>query len=327
MRRTYSNPWQGYISTIDAGVQLVMASFNSWNGEKLHGYKYLLTDVLKEQMGFDGIVVGDWNGHQEVEGCYAYSCAQTINAGLDMFMVTDSWKRLYKNTLNQVVNGEIAMQRLDDAVRRILRVKLRYDLFNKKKPSLRASNFPNDFIGSPAHRDIARQAVRESLVLLKNNERTLPADPSKKIMIVGKGAKDISKATGGWSFTWQGTGNTNSNFPGATSIFEGLESLIEKNEGTVIYSKDGAFSEKPDLAILVIGENPYAEYQGSLNSLEFINKDFNHLKVAESLQAQNIPVVYLFLSGRPMWVNKELNRSDAFIAAWLPGTEGGVSLR
>jgi len=314
---------QGYISTIEAGVQLVMASFNSWNGEKLHGYKYLLTDVLKEQTGFDGIVVGDWNGHQEVEGCYAYSCAQTINAGLDMFMVTDSWKRLYKNTLNQVVNGEIAMQRLDDAVRRILRVKLRYDLLNKKKPSLRESDFPNDFIGSPAHRDIARQAVRESLVLLKNNERTLPADPSKKIMIVGKGAKDISKATGGWSFTWQGTGNNNSNFPGATSIFAGLESLIAKNKGTVTYSENGAFSEKPDLAILVIGENPYAEYQGSINSLEFINKDFNHLKAAESLQAQNIPVVFLFLSGRPMWVNKELNRSDAFIAAWLPGTEGG----
>ena len=313
---------KGYLTTIEAGVQFVMASFNSWNGEKLHGYKYLLTDVLKEQMAFDGVVVGDWNGHQEVEGCFSYSCAQTINAGLDMFMVTDSWKMLYQNTLKQVRKGDISEDRLNDAVKRILKVKTRYGLFEKKRPSLRYLDMSRENIGSQAHRDISRQAVRESLVLLKNNKKTLPLNPNTNILVIGKGAKEISKASGGWSFTWQGTGTSNKDFPRATSIYDGLEMFINKNNGKISYSENGKFSEIPDIAILVIGENPYAEYQGSINSLEFLNKDFEHLKVAKKLKEEGVPIVYLFLSGRPMWVNKELNNSDAFVAAWLPGTEG-----
>ena len=313
---------KGYYSTIDAGVQFVMASFNSWNGEKLHGSKYLLTDLLKDQMKFDGVVVGDWNGHQEVDGCYSYSCAKTINAGLDMFMVTDSWKMLYQNTLQQVKSGDISKERLDDAVRRILRVKTRYGLFEKNKPSDRHLDFPDESIGSKLHRDISRQAVRESLVLLKNNNRTLPLDPTRNILVIGRGANEISKAAGGWSFTWQGTGTSNEDFPGATSIYEGLEAFVKRNNGKISYSEKGKFTEIPDVAILVIGENPYAEYQGSINSLEFLNNDFEHLQIAKKLKEKGVPVVYLFLSGRPMWINRELNTSDALVAAWLPGTEG-----
>ena len=218
--------------------------------------------------------------------------------------------------------GEISLERLNDAVRRILRVKSNYGLFSKLEPSKRYLDFPLETIGSQRHRDLSRQAVRESLVLLKNNNQTLPLNPSLNFLVIGRGAKEISKAAGGWSFTWQGTGTTNKDFPGATSIYEGLELFVEKNNGTISYSKKGKFTKTPDIAILVIGEDPYAEYQGSINSLEFLNDDFEHLKVAKDLREKGVKVVYLFLSGRPMWVNRELNTSDAFVAAWLPGTEG-----
>lgn len=313
---------QGYFSTIESGVQFIMASFNSWNGEKLHGHEYLLTNLLKKDMGFKGVVLGDWNGHQEVDGCLVSSCPEAINAGLDMFMVTDSWKSLYKNTLAQAKSGKISISRLNDAVRRVLRVKLLYGLFNKERPAYRYKSFPNETIDSKSHRDLARQAVRESLVLLKNNNKTLPLNPSKKILVIGKGAKDISKISGGWSFTWQGTGTTNKNFPGATTIYQGLERFVKKAKGEIYYSVDGKSQSKPDSAIIVIGEDPYAEYQGSVNDLSFNNNEFDHLTIAKELKEKGVEIIYLFISGRPLWVNKELNTADAFVATWLPGTEG-----
>jgi beta-glucosidase len=314
---------QGYISTINAGVQFVMASFNSWNGDKLHGQKYLLSDLLKDQLGFDGIVLGDWNGHQEVAGCSVESCANAINAGLDMFMITENWRSLYKNTLQQVLSGEILEVRLEDAVRRILRVKLRYGLHEKGKPSSRISPEDINSIGSSEHRDLARKAVQESLVLLKNNKNVLPIDPSKKILIVGEGSKRISKATGGWSLTWQGSNTDNSDFPKATSIYDGFSKIVKEGNGKIEYSVDGKYKAKPDIAILVIGENPYAEYQGSVENLLLTGVEFNHLRVASQYRKENIKVITLLISGRPLWVNRELNASDAFVAAWLPGTEGG----
>ena len=314
---------KGYMSTIEAGVQFVMASFNSWNGDKLHGHKYLLTDILKGQLGFDGVVLGDWNGHQEVQGCSVVSCEKAINAGLDMFMITENWRSLFKNTLQQVQEEKISEARLNDAVRRILRVKLRYGLLEKGKPSSRISLEDIKSIGSKEHRDLARKAVQESLVLLKNNKNALPIDPSKKILIVGEGSKRISKATGGWSLTWQGTNVGNSEFPGATSIYAGFSKIVKEGNGKIEYSEDGEYKIKPDIAILVIGEDPYAEYQGSVENLLFTNTDFNHLDVASQYKKENIKVITLFISGRPLWVNRELNASDAFVAAWLPGTEGG----
>ncbi|BBW91175.1 1,4-beta-D-glucan glucohydrolase [Pseudoalteromonas sp. PS1M3] len=314
---------QGYVGGLTAGSQSVMASFNSWHGKKNHGNKYLLTDVLKTKMGFDGFVVGDWNGHGQVAGCTNESCPQAVNAGLDIFMVpTDAWKPLYNNTIAQVKAGTIPMARIDDAVARILRVKLRAGLFEKPSPAKRKFSGKVALIGAPAHRDIARQAVQESLVLLKNNNHILPINPSSNILIAGDTANNIGKQSGGWSITWQGTNNKNEDFPGATSIYAGLKAQIDTAGGNAILSPNGTFDTKPDVAIVVFGEEPYAEGHGDKDNLEFERGNKRSLKILKALKQQNIPVVSVFISGRPMWVNSELNASDAFVAAWLPGTEG-----
>ena len=314
---------QGYVGGLTAGSQSVMASFNSWHGKKNHGNKYLLTDVLKTKMGFDGFVVGDWNGHGQVAGCTNESCPQAVNAGLDIFMVpTDAWKPLYNNTIAQVKAGTIPMARIDDAVARILRVKLRAGLFEKPSPAKRKFSGKVALIGAPAHRDIARQAVQESLVLLKNNNHMLPINPSSNILIAGDAANNIGKQSGGWSITWQGTNNKNEDFPGATSIYAGLKTQIDTAGGNAILSPNGMFDTTPDVAIVVFGEEPYAEGHGDKDNLEFERGNKRSLKILKALKQQNIPVVSVFISGRPMWVNSELNASDAFVAAWLPGTEG-----
>ena len=314
---------QGYIGGLTAGSQSVMASFNSWHGKKNHGNKYLLTDVLKTKMGFDGFVVGDWNGHGQVAGCTNESCPQAVNAGLDIFMVpTGAWKPLYNNTIAQVKAGTIPMARIDDAVARILRVKLRAGLFEKPSPAKRKFSGKLALIGAPAHRDIARQAVQESLVLLKNNNHILPINPSSNILVAGDAANNIGKQSGGWSITWQGTNNKNEDFPGATSIYAGLKAQIDTAGGIAILSPNGTFDTKPDVAIVVFGEEPYAEGHGDKDNLEFERGNKRSLKILKALKQQNIPVVSVFISGRPMWVNSELNASDAFVAAWLPGTEG-----
>ena len=191
-----------YVEAIKNDAQVVMASFNSWNGIKMHGHKYLLTELLKNKMGFDGFVVGDYNGHMEVPGCSVSNCAESINAGVDMFMVTDAWKDLYTNTMNQVKSGEISEDRVNDAARRILRVKARAGVLDVKKPSGRRYALKEGVLGSNEHRSISRQAVRESLVLLKNNQSVLPIDRSSNILVLGKAAKEIKYMTGGWSMTW-----------------------------------------------------------------------------------------------------------------------------
>lgn len=314
---------QGYVGGLAAGAQSVMASFNSWHGKKNHGNKYLLTDILKDRMGFDGFVVGDWNGHGQVAGCTNESCPQSVNAGLDMFMVpTGAWKPLYENTIAQVNSGEISLSRIDDAVSRILRVKVRAGLFEKPSPANRPLSGKIELIGNEKHRAIARKAVRESLVLLKNNNNTLPISPTKNILITGDGANNIGKQSGGWTITWQGTGNTNEEFPGGTSIYAGIESVVSQAGGKVQLSSDGTFNTRPDIAIVVFGEEPYAEGNGDLNNLEYQRGNKKDLALLKSLKAKGIPVVSVFISGRPMFVNAELNTSDAFVAAWLPGSEG-----
>jgi len=314
---------QGYVSGLGAGAQSVMASFNSWNGEKVHGSRYLLTDVLKNTMGFDGFVVGDWNGHGQVTGCTNENCPQAVNAGLDIFMVpTDAWKPLLENTIAQVKANIIPMSRIDDAVSRILRVKFRAGIFDKPSPEKRMYSGKTELIGSKAHRDIAQQAVRESLVLLKNKNNLLPLSPKLNILVAGDGADNIGKQSGGWTITWQGTGNTNNDFPGGTSIFQGLAKQVKKAGGTTQLSVDGSYTAKPDVAIVVFGENPYAEGQGDIDSLNFQQGDKSSIALLKQFKQQGIPVVSLFISGRPMWVNAELNASDSFVAVWLPGSEG-----
>lgn len=313
---------QGYYEALDAEVQTVMATFNSWNGVKIHGHKFLLTDVLKNQMGFDGFVVSDWNGIGQVEGCTNNSCAQAINAGIDMVMVPEQWKGFLRNTLKQVKAGEISMARIDDAVERILRVKIRAGLFEKGLPSSRKVAGNADLIGAPAHREVARDAVRKSLVLLKNDD-VLPLRAGQHVLVAGDGADNIGKQNGGWTITWQGTENKNSEFPGATSIYNGLANAMNSIGGSTELSVSGNWSKKPDVAVVVFGEEPYAEGQGDVHTLAYRNGRIEDLELMQKLQSQDIPVVSVFITGRPLWVNAEINSSDAFVVAWLPGTEGG----
>ena len=313
---------QGYLSALDADVQSVMVSFNSWNGRKLHGHKELLTDVLKGQLGFDGLVVSDWDGIGQVEGCTTENCAQAINAGIDLIMVPQGWRNLIGNMLKQVESGIIPMSRIDDAVTRILRIKIRAGLFEKGAPSTRQLAGEAEIIGSPKHRAIARDAVRKSLVLLKNKNQLLPLKGQQHILVTGDGADNIGKQNGGWTITWQGTENKNSDFPGATSIYAGLKQAVESNGGSVELSADDSWVKKPDVAVVVFGEEPYAEGVGDIESLMYRDGHQADLELLKSLKAKNIPVVAVFLTGRPLWMNAELNSSDAFVVAWLPGSEG-----
>ncbi|WP_301720482.1 glycoside hydrolase family 3 protein [Pseudidiomarina terrestris] len=314
---------QGYVGGLEAGAQTVMASFNSWNGEKIHGSEYLLTDVLKQKMGFDGFVVGDWNGHGQIPGCSNHDCPQAANAGLDVYMVpTGAWKPLYENLVQQVRDGIIPQTRVDDAVRRILRVKMRAGLFNKPSPAQRPLAGKTELIGSDAHRAIARDAVRQSLVLLKNNGQLLPLNPSQHILVAGSGADNIGQQSGGWTISWQGTGNTNADFPGGTSIYAGIAEQVEQAGGKAVLAPTGTYQDQPDVAVVVFGEEPYAEGNGDIANLDYQRGNATDLALLQQLQADGIPVVALFISGRPMWVNPELNAADAFMAIWLPGSEG-----
>lgn len=312
----------GYVPAIEAGVQTIMASFNSWNGVKMHGHGYMLTDVLKERMGFNGFVIGDWDGHSEVPGCTNTDCPKAFIAGVDMYMAPESWKGVYESTLAAVKSGEIPMERLDDAVRRILRVKLTAGVFEKPKPSERVGAGEVGLLGSADHREVARRAVRQSMVLLKNNGGLLPLDGGQTVLVVGDGADSISKQSGGWTLSWQGGGYENSDFPNGESILSGIQQAVEASGGRVIFDEAGEADVDADVVIAVYGENPYAEYQGDRDHLDFGTEGFDTTKLA-AFRAKGVPVVSVFFSGRPLWTNPEINASDAFVAAWLPGSEGG----
>jgi beta-glucosidase len=316
------NDAAGYPAAIEAGAQSIMVSFSSWQGVKMVGNYGLLTEILKDRWHFDGFTVGDWNAQGQLPGCTDASCPQAVNAGLDMFMAPNDWRQLYANTLEQVRAGEIPRSRLDDAVRRILRVKLRDHLFKEGPPASRPLAGDFELLGSPRHRAIARRAVRESLVLLKNEHHLLPLEPRERVLVAGAGANSIPQQCGGWTLTWQGTGTTNSDFPHGESIWQGIEAAVHAAGGAATLSPEGTFKEKPDVAIVVYGESPYAEFEGDVPNLEFSPGNATDLELLERLRAQGIPVVSVFLSGRPLWVNPELNASNAFVAAWLPGSEG-----
>ena len=319
---------QGYYGAMAAGVQTVMASYNSWNDisggvnyGKMHGSKELLTDALKIKMGFDGFIISDWNAIAQVPGCSNASCPQSINAGVDMIMVPDDWKAFITNTTAQVNSGEIAMARIDDAVTRILRVKFRAGMFGKK-PSQGAYAGSVDAVQSRA---LARHAVRESLVLLKNNNSILPLSRSKKILVVGKSANSMSNQVGGWSLTWQGMDNVNSDFPAGDTILAGIKEMA--GQAQVVYSETARDVDPGqfDAVIAVLGETPYAETSGDTtpsNSLLHTSRYPEDLAVLKAVSGKGRPVITVFLSGRPLFTNDLLNLSDAFVAAWLPGTEG-----
>jgi beta-glucosidase len=312
----------GYQAALAAGAQIVMASYSSWRGQKMHGNHALLTDVLKGRFGFAGFVIGDWNGHAQLPGCTAVSCAAGVNAGLDMLMAPDGWKELQANLVAQAAAGQISGVRLDDAVRRILRVKLRARLLSEGRPSSRPYAGRFELLGAPAHRAVARQAVRESLVLLKNHNHVLPLAPHQRVLVAGEGADSVARQSGGWTIDWQGT-EPNQVFPHAQTIYAGIAEHVGEAGGTAELSISGEFHTRPDVAIVVFGETPYAEYAGDVATLEYSPGDKRDLALLKRLRELDIPVVAVLLSGRPLWVNAELNAADSFVAAWLPGPEGG----
>ncbi|WP_173427207.1 glycoside hydrolase family 3 protein [Pseudoxanthomonas suwonensis] len=312
----------GYKTAIEAGAQSVMASFNSFHGTKMHGHQPLLTDVLKGRMAFGGFIVGDWNGHGQIPGCSNDDCPATFVAGLDMAMAPDSWKGMYETTLAAAKNGTLPIERLDDAVRRILRVKFLMKLFDAPKPSQRALGGKFELLGAPEHRAVARQAVRESLVLLKNQGGVLPLRTDQRVLVAGDGADNMTKQTGGWTLSWQGTGTVRADFPNADTIWEGIARAVKAGGGQAELAVDGKYRNKPDVAVVVFGEEPYAEFQGDIPNLLFNPGNDSDLELIRRLKADGIPVVAVFITGRPLWMNREINAADAFVAAWLPGGEG-----
>ena len=312
----------GHLAAIDAGALTVMAAYNSWRGEKVHGSHYLLSEVLKGALGFDGFVVSDWNGYQQVANDHAEACARTVNAGVDMLMVGEDWPRAYHDLLQQVRTGAVSRIRIDDAVTRILRVKARAGKFRQGPPSTRPAAGDTNIVGAQAHRDLARRAVRRSLVLLKNNG-LLPLPRNASVLVAGDAAHNVGKQCGGWTLTWQGTGNDNADFPNGTSIYEGIAQAVADSGSAVLRPGGEGDDVDADVAIVVFGENPYAEGDGDRHHLSYSADNAEPLAILRRLKSQGIATVSVFVTGRPMWVNPELNASDAFVVAWLPGTEGG----
>ncbi|MGB0343702.1 MAG: glycoside hydrolase family 3 protein, partial [Parvibaculales bacterium] len=308
-----------YIDALGVGVQTVMASFSSWNGQKMHHHKYLLTDILKGRMGFDGFVVGDWNGHEQVPGCSPSNCADAINAGVDMIMVPYDWKKFLENTIQQVKRGGISRARLDDAVRRILRVKFRAGLMKGKAPSERFLAGRDALIGFAAHRKVARKAVRKSLVLLKNNG-ALPVR-SSRVFIAGAGADNVRMQAGGWTMDWQGRDVAAKKYKGFTTIGAGLRSALAENDVRVVKKADAL--RAGDTAIYVFGETPYAEFEGDKESTDYDKLSAKDVAFFEDMKAKGVKTVAVFLTGRPSGVDQLIDLSDAFVVAWLPGSEGG----
>jgi beta-glucosidase len=310
-----------YPAAIKAGVASVMASFNSINGTKMHGNAPLLTGELRGKLGFEGLVVGDWNGHGQVEGCTNSDCPQSLMAGLDVYMVPEDWKALHASLVREVKDGTIPMARLDEAVLRVLRLKQALGIFdNEVKPSERAYGGRWELLGSPEHRAVAREAVAKSQVILKNTG-ILPLKRGARIEVAGSAADNIPQQAGGWSVTWQGGGDlTAADFPGATSIYAGIAAAARDAGGSATLAKDGASASRPDVAIVVFGEKPYAEFVGDRKDLAF--RDEEGLELLKAYRAKGVPTVAVFLSGRPLWMNREINAADAFVAAWLPGSEG-----
>jgi beta-glucosidase len=303
-----------YVDAIEQGVGTIMATYNSWNGQKVHGYKYLLTDVLKTELGFEGFIISDWKGVDQVSGDYKEAIKLSINAGVDMVMVPDRYKTFISYTKELINEGQISMSRIDDAVKRILKQKILLGLF--EQPFAATSSAEIDAFGSTEHRDIARQAVRESLVVLdaKNNVLPLKQD-GQTIGLAGVLADDLGAQCGGWTIAWQGG---NGDITEGTSILEGFNKITNTSE--VIFNQNGDFEQEIDVAIVVIGEKtPYSEGGGDRSSLNIENQDIALLK---KLKSQNIPTVALLISGRPMIIGEALQHSDAMIAAWYPGTEG-----
>lgn len=329
MARTHA---AGYYAALDAGVETVMATYNSWNDQsdgrdygKLHGSREVLTGILRDRMAFDGLLVSDWNGIEQVAGCRKDHCPQAINAGLDLIMVPEDWKAFITNTVGDVNEGRIPMARIDEAVTRILRTKIRTGLFDQPAS---ASPF-NGRQDAVQFRDLAREAVRKSVVLLKNENAALPLRSGAKVLVVGASADSLSNQSGGWSLTWQGTENTNEQFGGGSTVLNALRETLGADN--VVFSVDGAGVDPSQFSavIAVLGETPYAEYNGDVRFPTPVQHSLQHpadLAALRAVSGKGAPVITVLYSGRPSYANDLINLSDAFVAGFLPGTEGGSGL-
>ncbi len=301
-----------YRAAVKAGIGAIMVGFNDLHGTSMHAHKTLITDTLKKSMGFDGIVMTDWRGYSR------FGRNKVINAGVDMVMAVNGDMEDFRQGVKKGVDsGEVSIERINDAVRRILRQKLRLGLFENPFPDTTLTHK----IGIKKHRDKARQAVRESMVLLKNTNNTLPINSeAEKIVVVGEHANNAGLQSGGWTIRWQGVDTT---YKGATTILDGIQKMAE---GTIIYDANGTETHTDaDLAIIVVGEQPYAEFFGDIGderskcTFELPLKQQNYIK---KYHDADVPTIVVLISGRPLLVTRQISQSDAFIAAWLPGSEG-----
>lgn len=308
-----------YIDAIKAGAKNIMVSYSSWNGLKMHGNKYLLSDVLKKELGFKGFLVSDWAAIDQLGKDYKTDIEISINAGLDMIMIPNGPDKennyvQFINFLKELVNeGKVPIERIDDAVRRILSVKFEMGLFENYKVDKKLTAK----VGSKEHRQVAREAVRQSLVLLKNDKNILPLSKSlKRIHVTGRAADDIGIQCGGWTISWQG--NTGNVISGGTTILQAIKNTVSKKT-EITTSTDGKGAEGADVCLVVVSENPYAEMFGDREDLSLSKDD---IQTIENAKASGVPVVVILLSGRPMIITDQISKVDGFIAAWLPGTEG-----
>ena len=335
---------QPFVNAIDTGVLTIMASFSSWNGTKCHAHRQLLTDILKQQLGFKGFVVSDMQGIDYVADDFYMAVERSVNAGIDMFMVPENWRDFIAHLTTHVELGSVSMARINDAVRRIILVKVAAGLFDKPSPQDRMWSGHQSF-GSTEHRQVAREVVSKTQVLLKNENNTLPLSKSARILVCGKSAHNLGHQCGGFTLSWQGESGNHS--IKGESIWQAITAQAQHaclHEPDDLQHID---SGKFDVAVAVIGEQPYAEGVGDIHypsdniaqmssqidgavnltqsigdSLELAHLYPEDIAILKQLKLLGLPVVTLLISGRPLIVNKELALSDAFVASWLPGSEG-----
>ncbi len=304
----------GYRPAIEMGAGSIMPSYNSWNGEKCSGSHTLLTDILKTEMGFEGFLISDYAAVNQLPGDYKQQIAQSINAGMDMVMVPEHYVEFFNNLKSLVADGKVPQSRIDDAVSRILRVKFAMGLMNPGYSPLADRSLHKTF-GSTEHRAVARQCVRQSMVVLKNENRTLPLSPSvPRVLVAGRSAHNIGNQCGGWTIRWQG--QTGEVIEG-TTVLAAIRKLVGQDR--VTHSPDASGAAGNSIAVVVIGETPYAEFMGDRTDLHLAAEDIASVDAAKSA---GIPVVVVILSGRPIIIDEILPKADAIIAAFLPGTEG-----
>jgi beta-glucosidase len=304
----------GYVTAIAAGVGTIMPSYSSWNGEKCSGSRRLLTEILKGELGFEGFLISDYNAIDQLPGDFRSDVKQSINAGMDMVMVPERYREFIAMLKALVEAGEVPMARIDDAVKRILRVKIAMGLLDEGSSQLADRDLAKSF-GSAEHRAVARRAVRESLVLLKNDGKVLPlSKTAKRIHVAGRNADDVGNQCGGWTITWQGkSGPTTS----GTTILAGIRAAASKAD--VTFSRDGSGAAGADVGVVVVGETPYAEGNGDREDLSLARED---LEAVAAVEKAGIPVVIVVVSGRPLILGDALSQAEAVVAAWLPGSEG-----